>query len=90
MLDHKHLIVQMIVGSSTQYLTKTQGTLTKIEEALIKIIRNFIQNDGSLQISMDHLYLPKTKGGIKLLNIKSRNEAIQITWLCTFLDLTPH
>ena len=41
-LDGKRIIVQAIVGGHTQFLTKAQGMLESIQEALTKEIKNFI------------------------------------------------
>ncbi|KAI0054546.1 hypothetical protein BV25DRAFT_1780545, partial [Artomyces pyxidatus] len=89
-LDSKRLILQMVVGGMTQYLTKVQSMPPAIEKAIIHIIRNFIW-DGHAHppISIDQLYQPVSAGGIALLDITARNEAINITWLRTYLDLSP-
>ena len=41
------------------------------------------------RIALEHLYLPLKEGGLNLLNIKARNEAIEVTWLKAYLDLSP-
>ena len=61
-----------------------------IEEALTRMIRDFIWDDGiNPRIALENLYCPMDKGGLNLLNIKARNEAIELTWLRLYLDLTP-
>ncbi|KAG2132116.1 uncharacterized protein EDB93DRAFT_1072603, partial [Suillus bovinus] len=35
------------------------------------------------------MHRPKEEGGIGLLNIKLRNEAIEVTWVKLYLDLSP-
>jgi ribonuclease HI/exonuclease III len=88
-LRGKRLIIQMIIGGMTQFLTKAQGEMPpEIESRLIKKIRNFIWGEENTPIiSMPTLSLPIAKGGLKLLDLKSRNKAIQATWLKTFLQL---
>lgn len=88
-LRGKRLIVQMIVGGMTQYLTKVQGMPSHIEDEFVKIIREFIW-DGkrSAPIKLDSLFEPISEGGIKLLDIKSRNEAIELTWVQAYLNLS--
>jgi hypothetical protein len=44
-LDSKHLIVQMIIGGMTQFLTNAQGMPKSIETAITKEIRTFIWNE---------------------------------------------
>lgn len=88
-LDGKRYITQMIVGGMTQFLTKAQGMPKNIEAALIKIIRNFIwDNTKSPPINLEQLYRPQEEGGINLLDIKARNEAIEITWVRDYLNLS--
>ena len=61
-----------------------------IETALTKIIRDFMWNDDSSpRIALQYLHMPISAGGLNLLNIRARNEAIEITWLKTYLDFTP-
>ncbi|KAA1474320.1 hypothetical protein DENSPDRAFT_781462, partial [Dentipellis sp. KUC8613] len=86
----KQIVVQWIVGGMTQYLAKVQGMPRTIEDALVKIIRNFIWDGAkSPSLSLENLYLPIEAGGIGLLDIVTRNQAITITWLRDYLDLSP-
>ena len=60
-----------------------------IEEALTKILRDFIwDHDIHLRIALEYLYLPLNEGGLNLLDINARNEAIKVMWVKTYLDLT--
>lgn len=63
-----------------------QGTPKKVEDKLQKIIRKFIWEDPKAPISLESLYLSK-EGGLGLLDIKSRNEAIELMWLKAYLKL---
>lgn len=86
----KHLITQAMVGGHTQFLTKAQGMPPHIKEALIKVIRDFMwEKDTHPRIALEYLYLPMNEGGLNLLDIKARNEAIELIWLRDFLNLTP-
>jgi exonuclease III len=86
----KHLITQAVVGGHTQFLTKAQGMPPHIEEAITKIIRDFVwDKDIHPRISLDYLYKPLNKGGLNLLDIRTRNEAIELVWLRDYLNLTP-
>ena len=89
-LDGKRIIVQAIVGGRTQFLTKAQGMPVNIQEALTREIRNFIWDDANHvpRLGMNHLSNAKDIGGLKLLNLKTRNEAIEIIWLRDYLNLT--
>ncbi|KAI0037493.1 hypothetical protein FA95DRAFT_1529454, partial [Auriscalpium vulgare] len=85
----KH-IVQMFAGGCSQFLAKAQGMPKQTEEALIKLIKNFIWSEDTrvAPIDLKHLYRPKEQGGIDLLDIKARNDAIELMWLKDYLDLT--
>ena len=83
-------IVQIIVGGYTQFLTKAQGMPTHIEAALTKIIRDFMwENDSSPRIALGVLQSPIEQGGLNLLDLKARNEAIDIMWLKSYLNFSP-
>ena len=82
-------IVQAIVGGLTQYLAQAQGMPNHIETALTKIIRDFMwENDSSPRLALDTLQQPRNEGGLNLLDIKTRNEAIEIMWLKSYLDFS--
>jgi hypothetical protein len=40
-------------------------------------------------ISLAHLQLPRLQRGIQLLDLQARNQAIDITWIKSYLDLSP-
>jgi ribonuclease HI len=89
-LHGRQTIIQTVVGGHTQFLTKAQGMPTEIENALTKIIRDFLwDDDSSPRIALGTLYQPTEQGGLNLLDIKARNEAIKITWLKAYLDFSP-
>ena len=89
-LQGRRLVIQTIIGGHTQFLTKAQGMPTEIETALTKITRNFIwEDDSSPRIALATLYCPIEEGGLNLLDIKARNEAIEITWLRDYLNFSP-
>jgi len=71
----------------SQYLTMAQAMPKQVEEILEKIIRAFIWDDSRPSVSLDTLCLPIGQGGIKLLNLSSRNKAIEIMWLKSYLTL---
>ena len=87
-LRGKRLIAQMIVGGMTQYLTKVQGMPKAVETQITKILRNFIWDGKKPPISIERLSKPIEEGSIKLLDIQARNEAIEITWLKAYLNLS--
>ena len=90
-LDGKVQIIQAVVGGLTQFLTQTQGMPPRIEAALEKVISDFIWEDGrGPRIAMDLLRHPKELGGLNILDIKARNEAVDLMWLKTYLNFSPN
>ena len=88
-LHGKRLIIQSVIGGHTQFLTKAQGMPTRIGDALTKIIRDFLwEDDSSPRIALDTLFRPIEEGGLNLLDINSRNDAIDIVWLKTYLNFS--
>ena len=86
----KCLITQAVVGGHTQFLTKAQGMPPHIEDALVKLIRDFVwENNIHPRIALEHLHRPLSEGGLNLLDIKARNEAIELVWLKDHLNLSP-
>lgn len=86
----RKLIVQSVVGGLTQFLTMAQGMPTNIEVALTKIIRGFMWGaDSSPRLALSSLQCPEDEGGLNLLDITARNEAIELMWLKSYLDLSP-
>ena len=89
-LHGRRLIIQTIIGGHTQFLSKAQGMPTEIETALTKITCDFIwEDDSSPRIALETLYHPIENGGLNLLDIKARNDAIEITWLRDYLNFSP-
>ncbi|KIM65560.1 hypothetical protein SCLCIDRAFT_45641, partial [Scleroderma citrinum Foug A] len=58
-LNAKRHIIQMFAGGMTQFLTAAQGMLNQIENALIKITREFIwDSTAPPTMSLARLYVP--------------------------------
>ncbi|KAI0266612.1 hypothetical protein BGY98DRAFT_905175, partial [Russula aff. rugulosa BPL654] len=73
----------------TQFLTKAQGMPQRIEDTLTKMIRDFMWEESTNpKIALDILHRPIKAGGLNLLDLNARNEAIEMTWLKTYLDLS--
>ncbi len=85
-IEGRKLIIQMVVGGMTQYLTQVQGMPASTEKKLEKRIRKFIWGNRTLSpVNIETLYAPTEMGGRGLLDIKSRNEAIDLMWLKSYL-----
>ncbi|KAF9554105.1 hypothetical protein CPC08DRAFT_644739 [Agrocybe pediades] len=76
----------MDVGGLTQYLTKVQGMSSEVEEEVIQKIRTFMWDDKSPMVGMETLCAPVEAGGKGLLDIKARNEAIELVKVRTYLS----
>ena len=84
-------VIQAIVGGLTQFLTMAQGMPKRIEDAITKMIRDYMwEDDSSPRIALDILQRPIEEGGLNLLDIRARNEAIKITWIKRYLDFSPN
>ncbi len=89
-LQGKKHVVQMIVGGMTQFFTTVQRMPDQIVTRLNKIIREYLWDDRhSPPVSMEHVYLPVEKGGLAMLDLKARSDAIDIMWLKAYLDFGP-
>lgn len=83
----KAKIVQITVGAMTQYLTTIQGMPKQVEARLEKATKGFLWDGGRAPLKADLLYRAPEEGGIGLLDLKSRNEAIELRWCSKYLDL---
>jgi len=89
-LNRKCNVIQAIIGGHTQFLAKAQGMPPHIENMLTDIISKFIWDHGTKpRIAMATLQCPILKGGLNILDVKSRNEAVEIIWLKIYLNFSP-
>ncbi len=90
-MEGRWLVIGMEVGGCTQYLAKVQGMPKHIEKILSSIICNFMwKGDQHPLVGMGTLIQPILAGGFNVLNINVQNEAIQLTWLASCLNLSPN
>ena len=83
----KKLIAQAVVGGRTQFITKAQGMPENITETLTNMIKNFIwDNTPNPRLALPALQNQKEKGSIELLNLRHRNDAIELIWLKEYLS----
>ncbi|KAK0440264.1 hypothetical protein EV421DRAFT_1684510, partial [Armillaria borealis] len=62
-IQGRRLIVSMVVGAMTQYLTTVQGMPKTIEKQMIKRIRKFMWGDKTQSpVNFDTLLAPRTEG----------------------------
>ncbi|TFK84938.1 hypothetical protein K466DRAFT_449709, partial [Polyporus arcularius HHB13444] len=86
MLGRK-LIVGMEVGGRSQFLAKAQPMSEKVETRLKTIVARFMANGERVpRIGRETLYQPPTVGGLNLLDVVARNEAIDAVHLKEYLS----
>jgi hypothetical protein len=91
-LTDRKLIAQAVIGGHTQFLTKAQGMPKEIEAVLTKTARNFIWEGGTMsKIALENLHRRDRpiQEGLNLIDIRARNDAIEIMWLKAYLDFSP-
>jgi len=70
--DSKHLIISMVIGGFTQYLTHVQGMPTKIEQILMRRTQQFLNNDSPTpMISLTTFQQTINDGGKQILNLQA-------------------
>ena len=79
----------MFAGGITQYLATVQGMPKEIETKLQKMINALVWNGNKASINLNTMNTPPEKGGINLLDIEARNEAIQMMWLKKYTTTGP-
>lgn len=79
----------MIVGGMSQFLTDIQRMPKSVIARLNKLTRKFLWEDKtSPPVSFEQLLMPIEQGGLGLLDLASRNEAIDLMWLKAYLDFS--
>ncbi|OJT15896.1 Transposon TX1 uncharacterized 149 kDa protein [Trametes pubescens] len=86
----RKLAIDLEVGGRTQFLAKAQGMPKVAENAITRMIASFMwDGDAHPRIDRDTLYAPVLEGGLNVLNIQARNEAIDLMRLKDYLNLSP-
>jgi len=87
--DGKWLIISMEIGGLTQYLTRVQGMPKEVEDSINWKITKFLWDNTSAMVNLETMTQPISKGGKKILDIKSRNEAIELMKIKSYLNFSP-
>ncbi len=81
----------MFVGGMTQFLTDVQCMPTHVCKRLERILRGYLWNDRvQPPVSMEQVCAPVECGGLGILDLEARNDAIDVIWLKTYLDFSSH
>ncbi|KAJ7157686.1 hypothetical protein C8R43DRAFT_883162 [Mycena crocata] len=86
-LEARCQIVQITIGSMTQYLTQVNEMQPQTVNHLLKSQREFMWGGKLSPVQRDMLMAPRLQGGKNMLDLKARNDALQIMKLKTYLDL---
>ncbi|KAL1943280.1 hypothetical protein VTO73DRAFT_4355 [Trametes versicolor] len=87
-LPGKKHTVQMMLGGMTQFLTDVQRMPDAVVKRFTKMMRNYVWDDKQhVPIATEHLYLALEEGGLNLLDLEARNDAIDVMWLKAYLNL---
>lgn len=79
----------MEAGGQSQFLAKAITMLEIVEKKMNKLIINFVwAGNNHLRINQETLFRPVTEGGLNLLDIKSRNEALDLMCLKDYLNMS--
>lgn len=89
-LHGRKLAIDLEIGGRTQFLAKAQGMPKAVEDRLSRMVADFMWS-GNKHPRVDRatLYAPVDKGGLGVLNVAARNEAIDLVRLQDYLNLSP-
>ncbi|KAI4517377.1 hypothetical protein K525DRAFT_211037, partial [Schizophyllum commune Loenen D] len=89
-LNGKRHVANFTAAGYTQYLAKVQEIPKEVEQNLIKRLRTFIWgSEKAPPLALRKLYDPIEEGGLKLIDLETRTEAIRLTWLQNYLKFGP-
>jgi hypothetical protein len=80
---------QIVAGSRTQYLTQVNGMPPAVLKHVLKSQKEFMNNGKSSMISREQLMAPKEMGGLGMLDLEARNEAIQLVKAGSLAETDP-
>ncbi|KAL1941465.1 hypothetical protein VTO73DRAFT_7282 [Trametes versicolor] len=84
----RKLAVGIEVAGRTQFRAAVQTMPASVERRITTILTKFVWNgDERPRVAREQLYKPVTQGGIQLLDLKSRNEAIDLMWARSYLTV---
>jgi len=85
--DGRRLIIGMVIGGYTQYLTRVQGMPKDVEKLFTKKIQKFMSKGEKVpMVSLSVMNSNIEKGGKKLLDIEVRNQAIELMKIKSYLS----
>ena len=88
-LEGKRLIMQMITGGKTQFLTRAQGMPDLIQRDIQKAITEFVWGKERAMMCIKDIAQDPAQGGRKVMNILRQNEVIDLMWIKQYLNMGP-
>ena len=86
-LNGRRQIVQAYIGGGTQYLTAAQGMPPELISRVETLAMDFTwEYKRTHTVDAATLKLPREEGGLGLLDIAARNDAIYLNWLREYTD----
>jgi hypothetical protein len=88
-LEGKRHIINMVIGGRTQYLSRAQGMPKDVEETSINAEHTFLWDGKKAKVAHETMTLDILEGGKQILDIPTRNEAIDLWNLQSYLAQGP-
>ena len=89
-MEGRRLIAQMVVAGMSQYLTQVQGMPEHVEQSIVRRLGRFMWAGKPPQVNAQTMYKKREEGGRALVDIATRNKAIDVMWLKSYLNLGPN
>jgi hypothetical protein len=80
---------QIISGSRSQYLAQVNGMPAAVTQHILKSQSEFINDSKSPMIARDTLMMPRELGGIGVLDLEARNEALLLVKAAALAEAEP-
>jgi hypothetical protein len=81
-------VLESTIGGYTQYLAQVQGMPRNVSKTLEKMTRKYLWNETSSKVNKETTYAPIERGGLRILDIDAKKEAIDLMWVKQYLDLS--
>lgn len=88
-MEGRRLIAQMVSAGMSQYLAQVQGISPRTEKLLSRRVVKFLWAGKSPLVNEETVYEPLVNRGRAVVDIKSRNKAINMMWLKAYLSFGP-
>jgi hypothetical protein len=86
-LEGKRLIVQMVVGGKTQFLTMAQGMPAETQKEIQRITTEFVWGKERAAMRIGDISKGINHGGRKVMDVAKWNEAIDLMWVKQYLNM---